>query len=79
MTDNNQTQQQYGEIKEGGFIMRVHVGDVTADDGTKFEVAQSMNGEPLVCYGNRVFILTWTDICHMAEDAGLFKKDDGAQ
>lgn len=54
MTDNNQTQQQYGEIKEGGFIMRVHVGDVTADDGTKFEVAQSMNGAPLVCYGNRV-------------------------
>lgn len=47
MTDNNQTQQHYGEIKEGGLIMRVHVGDVTAGDGTKFTIAQSMNGAPL--------------------------------
>ena len=80
MADNNQTatKQQYGEIKEG-FFFRVHVGDVTSDDGTKFSVAQSMNGAPMVCYGNRAFILTWADICRMAEDAGLFKKDEGAQ
>lgn len=55
MANNNQTKQQYGKIEEGGLFLRVHVGYVTADDGTKFEVAQSMNGAPLVCYGNRVF------------------------
>jgi len=34
-----------------------------------------MQGEPLIVYGNKMFKLSWNDICNMAEAAGLFKED----
>lgn len=73
---NNQTKPQYGEIKEGYFLC-VHVGDGTASDGTQFEVATTMNGAPMVRVGKRAFILSWKEICQMAEGAGLFNKEAG--
>lgn len=57
---------------EEGFFFREYVGDGESSDGTKFKLATTMNREPMVLIGNRVFILSWKDICRIAEDAGLF-------
>lgn len=74
--NTNQTKPQYGKIEEGYFLC-VHVGDGTASDGTQFEVVTTMNGAPMVRLGKRAFILSWQEICQMAEDAGLFNKGAG--
>lgn len=71
---NNETQT-YGKIEKGGFFLRQYVGEATSSDGKKFEIATTMQGEPLIVYGNKMFKLSWNDICNMAEAAGLFKED----
>ncbi len=79
MHDNNQTKQPetptYGEIIKGKFFMRQHVGNATAPDGKEFEIATTLNGAPLIVYGDKAFSLPWEHICNMAADAGLFKED----
>ncbi|MEG1609194.1 MAG: hypothetical protein RR348_04930, partial [Clostridia bacterium] len=74
---DNQTNQnkQYGSISEGLFF-RLHVGDVTATDGKKFEIATAMNMSPMVLYKNRVFELSWNEICNMASDMGLLDDNE---
>ncbi len=71
---NNETQT-YGKIEKGGFFLRQYVGEATSSDGKKFEIATTMHCEPLIVYGNKMFKLSWNDICNMAEAAGLFKED----
>ena len=79
MHDNNQTKQPetptYGEIIKCKFFMRHHVGNATAPDGKEFEIATTLNGAPLIVYGDKAFSLPWEHICNMAADAGLFKED----
>ena len=72
----NQTTPQNGTI-DAGYFLCMHVADGTASDGTQFEVATTMTGAPMVRLGKRAFILSWQDICRMAEDAGLFNKEAG--
>lgn len=72
---NNQTntKPKYGTIQEG-FFLREYVGEGTTPDGQKFELAISCgNAAPLVLVKSRAFILSWNDICKLAEDAGLFQ------
>ena len=72
---NEQTQKQvYGEILQGGFFLRQYVGEATTPDGKKFELATTMKNNPMVVYGNKVYVLTWNDICNMASEAGLFEE-----
>ena len=77
MHDNKQSNetQTYGKIEKGGFFLRQYVGEATSSDGKKFEIATTIQGEPLIVYGNKMFKLSWNDICNMAEAAGLFKED----
>lgn len=78
MHENNQkntTIPAYGTIEKDSFIFRQYVGEATASDGKKFEIAMTMRGEPLIVYGNKMYRLSWNDICNMAEAAGLFKED----
>lgn len=65
----------YGEIITGRFVLRNYVGDSTTSDGKKFELATTMSGEPLLLYKNKIFKLSWSDICSMAEAAGLFQEE----
>lgn len=55
---NNETQT-YGKIEKGGFFLRQYVGEATSSDGKKFEIATTMQGEPLIVYGNKMFKLSW--------------------
>lgn len=78
MHDNNQTNAAnptYGTIEKNSFIFRQYVGEATTSDGKKFEIATTMSGEPLIVFGNKMYKLSWNDICNMAEAAGLFKED----
>lgn len=71
----NTTNPVFGTIEKGGFFLRQYVGKATSSDGKEFEIATTMHGEPLIVYGNKMYKLSWNDICNMAEAAGLFKED----
>lgn len=78
MHDNNHkntNNSQYGTIEKGSFIFRRYVGEATSSDGKKFEIATTMRGEPLIVFGNKMYRLSWEDVCNMAEAAGLFQED----
>ncbi len=81
MHDDNQTKPKEtetptcGKIIKGNFFLRQHVGDATAPDGKKFEIATTLNGAPLIVYHNKAYSLSWEDICNMAANAGLFEED----
>lgn len=76
MNDNEKNQEQvYGKIIKGGFILRQYIGEATTPDGKKFELATTMNNSPMVLYRNKVYVLSWNDICNMASDAGLFENN----
>lgn len=64
-----------GKVKEG-FFLRQFVGDGITGNGTKFELAVSAaNLSPMVLVGTKAFILSWNDICDLAERAGLFTEE----
>jgi len=74
MHNNENSQNQvYGKIIKGGFFLHQYVGEGTTPDGKKFELATTMGNNPMVVYGNNVYVLSWNDICNMAVDAGLFE------
>lgn len=78
MHDNNQTyvaNPTYGTIEKNSFIFRQYVGEATTSDGKKIEIATTMSCEPLIVFGNKMYKLSWSDICNMAEAVGLFKED----
>ena len=65
-----------GEIKTGYFF-RQYVGEGKTEDERKFELCVSAGTqEPMVTLGKRAFILSWNDICNLAERAGLFKTEE---
>lgn len=65
-----------GEVKEG-FFLRQCVGDGTTENGIRFELAVSASSLcPMVLVGNKAFILSWNDICGLAERAGLFADEE---
>lgn len=65
-----------GKIKEG-FFLRQCVGDGTTGSGIRFELAVSASSFcPMVLVGNKAFILSWKDICGLADRAGLFADEE---
>ena len=65
-----------GEIKTGYFF-REYVGEGTLDDGRNFELCVSAGSQsPMILFGKRAFILSWNDICNLAERAGLFAPEE---
>lgn len=72
---NSSKENVYGTITTGGFVLRNYVGDATTSDGKKFELATTLSGEPLLLYKNKIFKLSWSDICNLAEAAGLFQEE----
>ena len=66
MHDSEKSQNQvYGKIIKGGFFLHQYVGE---------GIATTMKNNPIVVYGNNVYVLSWNDICNMAVDAGLFEE-----
>lgn len=66
--------------KENKFIMTQYVGDGsgTLDNGeqVKYKLLMAMNCSPIVECGSKYFQLSWKDILNLAEQRGLFKKED---
>ncbi len=71
-----ESEKKVGEVKEG-FFLRQCVGDGTTENGIRFELAVSASSLcPMVLVGNKAFILSWNDICGLAERAGLFADEE---
>ena len=76
INSNTQSQEIIGEIKTGYFL-REYLGEGMLDDGRKFELCVSAGSQsPMILFGKRAFILSWNDICNLAERAGLFAPEE---
>ena len=75
MHNNNTNKPKYGTIEKDSCIFRQCIGEATTSDGKIFEITTTMCYEPLIEYGNKMYRLSWEDICNMAEEAGLFEED----
>lgn len=68
----------YNKVDENGrrtMVICQHVGDGTFGKGEskkEFELAVAMSQSPMVRYGSKTYLLTWTEILRLAEAAGLF-------
>lgn len=76
MNINQTNKETYGKIIKGS-ILREHVGDGTTPNGKKFELALELaQCSPIVICENRIFVLSWNEICNMANAAGLFENKE---
>ena len=69
-----------GKIIDNKIVLTIHVGRASGKvKGKKveFDLQYSMtNGNPVIHYKNKFFILTWEEIADLAEDAGLFEEGE---
>jgi len=65
----------HGRVHERAMFLRFHVGEVTAPDGTEYELATGNDGSPLVLEHKtfRAWSIGWPELFAMALAAGLGK------
>jgi hypothetical protein len=59
-------------------FVRVEIGSATGQDGAKYDLGTSVDGQPLIRSSKtgKTFSLSWNELLNMAVDAGIDEQDE---